>query len=78
LIQFDNAFRAIKGYRKDLRNFQTDPFGIISVDCEGNLSTFSPELARAITAALFGGLFYWSFEWKALVEKCLIEHAHSP
>lgn len=42
--EFDNAFRAIQGYGKGLGNFQTDPFGIVSVDCEGNLSTFSPEL----------------------------------
>jgi uncharacterized protein len=43
--EFDNAFRAIQGYRSDGHvNFQTDPFGIIAVDIEGNLSTFSPEL----------------------------------
>jgi uncharacterized protein len=43
--EFDSAFGAIQGYgRGTSDNHQTDPFGIISVDCEGNVSTFSPEL----------------------------------
>ena len=43
--EFDNAFCAIQGYRADGHvNFQTNPFGIVAVDIEGNLSTFSPEL----------------------------------
>jgi uncharacterized protein len=43
--EFDSAFRAIQGYKADGQiNFQTNPFGIVAVDIEGNLSTFSPEL----------------------------------
>jgi uncharacterized protein len=43
--EFDNAFRNIQTYRKGVHvNFQAEPLGIISVDVEGNLSTFSPEL----------------------------------
>ena len=43
--EIENAFRSIQGYRVgDHVNFQTEPFGIIAVDIEGNLSTFSPEL----------------------------------
>jgi uncharacterized protein len=48
--EFDRAYQAIalssdedaeEAYR---RNDQVMPFGIISIDCEGNISTFSPEL----------------------------------
>lgn len=48
--EFDRAYQAIalsseedteQAYR---RNDQVVPFGIISVDCDGNFSTFSPEL----------------------------------
>jgi uncharacterized protein len=28
----------------DLRNMQVEPFGMVNVDCHGNLSSFSPEL----------------------------------
>ena len=43
--EFDNAFRAIGAYRIGQPvNFQTEPFGIVAVDSDGNLSTFSPEL----------------------------------
>src|SRR5262245_1016720 len=42
--EFNNAFRLIQGYGEGLENSQIEPFRIISVDCEGNVSTFSPEL----------------------------------
>lgn len=42
--EFENSVRAIRSYSNEYMNEQTDPFAIISVDCEGNLSTFSPEL----------------------------------
>jgi uncharacterized protein len=29
---------------KELRNIQTEPFGMLNVDCYGNVSSFSPEL----------------------------------
>jgi uncharacterized protein len=42
--EFESCLRAIQGYGKGFGNQQADPFNIVSVDCEGNLSTFSPEL----------------------------------
>jgi uncharacterized protein len=43
--EFNNAFQNIQTYRVGEHvNFQTEPFGIVAVDIEGNLSTFSPEL----------------------------------
>jgi len=42
--EFESCLRAIQGYGKGFGNQQADPFTIISVDCEGNVSTFSPEL----------------------------------
>jgi uncharacterized protein len=44
--EFDAAFRNIAAYIKkgDYVNYQTEPLGIVAVDTEGNLSTFSPEL----------------------------------
>lgn len=40
----DNCLGAIRGYGNPIRNEQAEPFRIISVDCEGQVSTFSPEL----------------------------------
>lgn len=45
--EFERSADAIRNCGKRLANDQTDPFAIISVDCEGNLSTFSPELLGA-------------------------------
>lgn len=42
--EVDSCLRAIQGHGNPIRNEQAEPFGIISVDCEGNVSTFSPEL----------------------------------
>jgi uncharacterized protein len=42
--EFETAFNIIRGYGDKFSNTLVDPFGIVSVDCEGNLSTFSPEL----------------------------------
>src|SRR5437764_12124000 len=46
--EFDRAYRAIaQGAKPAVYNDQVTPFSIISVDCDGNLSTFSPELLGA-------------------------------
>jgi uncharacterized protein len=42
--EFETSLRAIHGYGKFSKNEQSDPLEIVSVDCDGNLSTFSPEL----------------------------------
>jgi uncharacterized protein len=46
--EFDRAYQAIAhstgGAHAYKHNDQVVPFGIVSVDCEGNFSTFSPEL----------------------------------
>ncbi|HEX8146926.1 MAG TPA: cyclophane-forming radical SAM/SPASM peptide maturase GrrM/OscB [Pyrinomonadaceae bacterium] len=43
--EFDRAYQAIaRSPDSSGCNDQVTPFGIISVDCDGNLSTFSPEL----------------------------------
>jgi uncharacterized protein len=56
--EFDNAFRAIQGYRADGHvNFQTNPLGIVAVDITGDLSTFSPELL-GIEHATYGSFTY--------------------
>jgi uncharacterized protein len=42
--EFETSLRAIQGFGRLSRNEQSDPLDIISVDCDGNVSTFSPEL----------------------------------
>ncbi|HLL75446.1 MAG TPA: cyclophane-forming radical SAM/SPASM peptide maturase GrrM/OscB [Pyrinomonadaceae bacterium] len=43
--EFDRAYEAIARSAAPAEgNDQSEPFGIVSVDCDGNLSTFSPEL----------------------------------
>lgn len=42
--EFENSVAAIRSFKREFMNEQTDPFGIVTIDCEGNLSTFSPEL----------------------------------
>lgn len=45
--EFEQSVMTIRGYGKRITNDLTEPFGTISVDCEGNFSTFSPELLGA-------------------------------
>lgn len=45
--EIENAVRAIHGRNRAVRNMQAEPLAIISVDCEANISTFSPELLGA-------------------------------
>jgi uncharacterized protein len=64
--EFDQAYRLIgtspHSYGNEFLNLndQVRPFGIISVDCRGNISTFSPELlgqhAPAYSNFLFGNI----------------------
>lgn len=42
--EIDNSVSAIRGHGNRIQNEQAEPFRIISVDCEGGISTFSPEL----------------------------------
>lgn len=42
--EVENSIRSIQAHGKGMRNQQAEPFAIVSVDCDGNLSTFSPEL----------------------------------
>lgn len=55
--EFDNAYRAIahssEGDLQEIssRNDQVVPFKIVSVDCDGKLSTFSPELLDVKSSA---------------------------
>ena len=42
--EFEAALDFIQGYAKGIRSVENEPFMIISVDCEGSMSTFSPEL----------------------------------
>lgn len=45
--EFERPACAIRAYGRPFVNEQIDPVAIISIDCEGNLSTFSPELLGA-------------------------------
>jgi uncharacterized protein len=60
--EFDTSLRAIQGYGKFSGNEQSDPLEILSVDCDGNLSTFSPELLGMSHAT------YGSFNFGNLLE----------
>jgi uncharacterized protein len=42
--EFDSSMQAIMGHGKGLRNEQAEPFSILSLDTDGIVSTFSPEL----------------------------------
>jgi uncharacterized protein len=45
--EFETSAAALLGarpYEKDSRTQESNPFAILNVDCEGNFSTFSPEL----------------------------------
>lgn len=64
--EFEIPFHFIKTYGHNTGNQQAEPFGIISVDCEGNLSTFSPELLglehQAYDTFSFGNVLEDDFE----------------
>ena len=49
--EFETAFRAIQHHGSGIGNQQAEPLSILSVDCEGNVSTFSPELLGTEHAA---------------------------
>jgi uncharacterized protein len=42
--EFEQSILAIRGFGTETKNDQVVPFSIISIDADGNLSTFSPEL----------------------------------
>jgi uncharacterized protein len=42
--EFEIPFLFIQGYGSEIGNPQAEPFHIISIDCEGNMSSFSPEM----------------------------------
>ncbi|MBI3435616.1 MAG: GRRM system radical SAM/SPASM domain protein [Proteobacteria bacterium] len=42
--EFESCLRAIHGFGHVIGNQQSAPLDIVSIDCDGNLSTFSPEL----------------------------------
>ena len=54
--EFDNMISAVMytGEERSLSAQEATPFAIVSVDCEGNLSTFSPELL-GLPSRLYGG-----------------------
>ena len=64
--EVDHCLRTIRAHGGPIRNQQAEPFGIISVDCEGNVSTFSPELLgmqhERYGSFSFGNLLQDSFE----------------
>lgn len=64
--EIESSLRAIRGHGAIAHNEQAEPFRIISVDCEGNVSTFSPELLglrhELYGSFAFGNLRTDSFE----------------
>jgi uncharacterized protein len=64
--EFEIPFLFIQGYGHGINNPQTDPFGIISVDSDGNMSTFSPEMLglehKAYDSFSFGNILADDFE----------------
>ncbi|MGH6712577.1 MAG: hypothetical protein ACREEK_26900, partial [Bradyrhizobium sp.] len=58
--------RMIQAHGAPMRNDQNEPFRIISIDCDGNLSTFSPELLglehKRYGSFCFGNLVNDNFE----------------
>jgi uncharacterized protein len=77
--EFDRAFNAIAqasggpGPQNDRHNDQATPFEIISVDCAGNFSTFSPELLGVKSADYgdfcFGNVMTDNFQEAATGDK---------
>ncbi|MDX2257939.1 MAG: cyclophane-forming radical SAM/SPASM peptide maturase GrrM/OscB [Hyphomicrobiaceae bacterium] len=64
--EIESSLHAIRGHGSLIRNEQAEPFRIISVDCDGNISTFSPELLglrhELYGSFSFGNLVHDSFE----------------
>jgi uncharacterized protein len=64
--EVEQCMGMIEAHGTPARNEQNEPFGIISVDCDANLSTFSPELLgvehEAYGSFCFGNLARDSFE----------------
>lgn len=63
--EVEASMRSIQGLGSLVKNVQAEPFGIVSVDCDGNVSTFSPELLGLIHERYgtfnFGNLHYDDF-----------------
>jgi uncharacterized protein len=64
--EIENSMRAIQAHGKGMRNQQSEPFAIVSMDCDGNLSTFSPELVglehEIYGSFCFGNLLQHDFD----------------
>lgn len=64
--EVENSMRSIEYHGREICNQQSEPFGIVSVDCEGNVSTFSPELLglqhERYGSFSFGNLLQDNFE----------------
>ena len=76
--EFDAALGRIRG-RKSLRSFdfpyfneQVRPFGILNVDCDGNYSTYSPELLGMNVSP------YGSFSFGNILADDFVEAVDSP
>jgi len=72
--EFENAFRAItnggidsEGGDISMRNDQVRPYKILSVDCDGNFSTFSPELL-GLKSDLYGDFCFGNVQVNAFPE----------
>jgi len=71
--EFDAALHRIRaGALADPPNEQTRPLGIISVDWQGNFSTYSPELLGVSSAT------YGDFTFGSLVDGSLLDAARTP
>jgi uncharacterized protein len=64
--EVESSMSSIQAHGQKLRNQQSEPFAIISVDCDGNISTFSPELLGlehdVYGSFCFGNLIEHDFE----------------
>jgi uncharacterized protein len=64
--EIEHALRAIGAHGQQISNEEAEPFRILSVDCEANISTFSPELLglehHAYGKFEFGNLLTDDFE----------------
>lgn len=71
--EFDNAIAALlNGPNASVCNHQTAPFAILSVDCDGNCGTFSPELLGLHSEQ------YGTFALGNLTKESLAAVTHSP
>ena len=64
--EVDHSLGLIQAHGAPIHNEQNEPFRIISVDCDGNVSTFSPELLgmehERYGSFCFGNVVHHSFE----------------